>query len=116
MLPSSPTRRLYESVLQELKETGGSLSLETRQRFAALAYTRTASYDLAISSYLARQLSDEDLEFLEPFNPLENLVFIETETKKPKPNRNLKNLRFNRTRQSHRFALRRKSAPESRAL
>jgi phosphoribosylaminoimidazolecarboxamide formyltransferase/IMP cyclohydrolase len=71
--------RLYETTLSELNETGGSLSLETRQRFAALAYTRTASYDLAISSYLARQLSHEDLEFLEPLNPLGNLVFIETE-------------------------------------
>ena len=52
--------RLYENVLNELNETGGSLSLETRQRLATLAYTRTASYDLAISSYLARQLSGED--------------------------------------------------------
>lgn len=71
--------RLYEAIADEMKETGGSLSLETRARFAALAYTRTASYDLAISSYLARQLSDEDLEFLEPLNPLEGLVFIETD-------------------------------------
>jgi phosphoribosylaminoimidazolecarboxamide formyltransferase / IMP cyclohydrolase len=71
--------KLYESILKELAETGGSLSLKTRQRLAALAYTRTASYDLAISSYLAKQLSDEDLSFLEPFNPLGNLVFIETE-------------------------------------
>lgn len=72
--------RLYETVLNEMEKTGGSLSLETRQRLATLAYTRTASYDLAISSYLARQLSVEDLDFLEPFNPLGNLSFIETET------------------------------------
>ena len=71
--------RLYEIILNELKETDGSLSLETRQRLATLAYTRTASYDLAISSYLARQLSDDDLEFLEPLNPLGNLIFIESE-------------------------------------
>ncbi len=71
--------QLYESVLQELKATDGSLSLETRQRLAALAYTRTASYDLAISSYLAKQLSAADLEFLEPFNPLGNLIIIESE-------------------------------------
>jgi phosphoribosylaminoimidazolecarboxamide formyltransferase / IMP cyclohydrolase len=71
---------LYESIVAELKETDGSLSLQTRQRLAALAYTRTASYDLAISSYLAKQLSNEDLEFLEPFNPLGDLAFIETET------------------------------------
>lgn len=71
--------KLYESVIVELKETNGSLSLETRQRLATLAYTRTASYDLAISSYLAQQLSNEDLEFLEPFNPLGDLVFIDSE-------------------------------------
>lgn len=71
--------RLYESVLREMQETGGSLSMETRQRLAALAYTRTASYDLAISSYLAKQLSNEDLEFLEPLNPLQNLIIIESD-------------------------------------
>jgi phosphoribosylaminoimidazolecarboxamide formyltransferase/IMP cyclohydrolase len=70
---------LYDGIWEELQETGGSLSLETRARLAALAYTRTASYDLAISSYLAKQLSREDLDFLEPFNPLQNLVFIETD-------------------------------------
>lgn len=71
--------KLYESIIKELNETDGSLSLETRQRLATLAYTRTASYDLAISSYLAKQLSNEDLDFLEPFNPLQNLIFIESE-------------------------------------
>jgi phosphoribosylaminoimidazolecarboxamide formyltransferase/IMP cyclohydrolase len=71
--------RLYENVTDELKETDGKLSLETRRRLATLAYTRTASYDLAISSYLAKQLSVKDLEFLEPLNPLGNLVFIESE-------------------------------------
>jgi phosphoribosylaminoimidazolecarboxamide formyltransferase / IMP cyclohydrolase len=71
--------RLYEAILREMNETDGSLSLETRQRLATLAYTRTASYDLAISSFLAAQLSDEDIEFLEPFNPLADLTFIKTE-------------------------------------
>lgn len=70
--------KLYEGIVEELKSTDGSLSLETRQRLATLAYTRTASYDLAISSYLSKQLSTQDLEFLEPFNPLENLIIIES--------------------------------------
>ncbi|MEP6945285.1 MAG: bifunctional phosphoribosylaminoimidazolecarboxamide formyltransferase/IMP cyclohydrolase [Acidobacteriota bacterium] len=69
--------RLYPEIVAELNENGGSLSLETRQRLATLAYTRTASYDLAISSYLARQLSNEDLEQLEPLNPLGGLSFFE---------------------------------------
>lgn len=71
--------QLYEGIIDEMKENDGSLSLKTRQRLAVLAYTRTASYDLAISSYLAKQLSDEDLDFLEPLNPLKHLVFIESD-------------------------------------
>ena len=69
--------RLYSEIIEELEANDGSLSLETRQRLATLAYTRTASYDLAISSYLARQLSDEDLDRLEPLNPLGDLAFID---------------------------------------
>ncbi len=69
--------RLYDDIATELAENDGSLTLETRQRLAALAYTRTASYDLAISSYLAKQLGNDDLEYLENFNPLAGLMFIE---------------------------------------
>jgi phosphoribosylaminoimidazolecarboxamide formyltransferase/IMP cyclohydrolase len=68
--------RSYDDVSRELDETGGSLSIETRARLATLAYTRTAAYDLAISSYLASQLSNADLEQLEPLNPLGDMVFI----------------------------------------
>ncbi len=71
--------RLYPEIIAELNQNDGSLSLETRQRLATLAYTRTASYDLAISSHLAKQLSDDDLDRLEPLNPLGHLAFIEIE-------------------------------------
>ncbi len=71
--------RLYPQILDELQRSGGSLCLQTRQRLAVLAYTRTASYDLAISSFLAKQLPENDLELLEPLNPLAGLVFIESE-------------------------------------
>ena len=70
---------LYEDILSELKENNGSLSMKTRQRLAALAYTRTSYYDLAISGYLAEQLSQDDLEYLEPLNPFGNLAFVEIE-------------------------------------
>ncbi|HLA95661.1 MAG TPA: bifunctional phosphoribosylaminoimidazolecarboxamide formyltransferase/IMP cyclohydrolase [Pyrinomonadaceae bacterium] len=70
---------LYDGIAEEMDANDGALSLNTRQRLAALAYTRTASYDLAISSYLAKQLSHSDLDFLEPFNPLGDLIFIESE-------------------------------------
>ncbi|MBX3243386.1 MAG: bifunctional phosphoribosylaminoimidazolecarboxamide formyltransferase/IMP cyclohydrolase [Acidobacteria bacterium] len=69
--------RLYPEVIEEMRANDGSLSLETRARLAALAYTRTASYDLAISSYLASQLSNDDLDRLEPLNPLGDLIFID---------------------------------------
>ncbi|PYT00574.1 MAG: bifunctional phosphoribosylaminoimidazolecarboxamide formyltransferase/inosine monophosphate cyclohydrolase [Acidobacteria bacterium] len=71
--------RLYEGLIEELRRNEGSLSLETRQRLAVLAYTRTAGYDLAISSYLAKQLSDDELALIEPLNPLQNLMFIESD-------------------------------------
>ena len=70
---------LYDGVISEMTSNHGSLSLNTRRRFALLAYTRTASYDLAISSYLARQATDQDLAFLEPFNPLGHLVFVDSD-------------------------------------
>lgn len=72
---------LYSEVISEMKENGSALSPAMRQRLAVLAYTRTASYDLAISSYLAAQLSDEDLSRLEHLNPLRNHFFtMEDET------------------------------------
>lgn len=71
--------QLYPSIIDEMIAGEGALSLKTRQRLAALAYTRTASYDLAISSYLAKQLTDDDLDLLEPFNPLAGLIFIESD-------------------------------------
>jgi phosphoribosylaminoimidazolecarboxamide formyltransferase/IMP cyclohydrolase len=78
--------RLYNGIIREMRSKDGSISLLTRSRLATLAYTRTASYDLAISSYLARQLSDADLEFLEPMNPLGGLMFIESEELTGTPN------------------------------
>ena len=47
----------YSEITDELTANNGSLSLETRQRLATLAYTRTANYDLAISRYLSAQTS-----------------------------------------------------------
>lgn len=69
--------RLYPEIIAEMRANDGSLSLETRSRLAALAYTRTAAYDLAISSYLASQLPNDELERLEPLNPLGHLSFFE---------------------------------------
>jgi len=75
--------RLYERVIEELDETGGAISLETRRAFAALAFTHTAHYDSIISDYLVEQLSDEEFNFVEEFHPLADdpafQMFEETE-------------------------------------
>jgi len=47
----------YSEIMEELTANDGSLSLETRQLLATLAYSRTAKYDVAISGYLEKQLS-----------------------------------------------------------
>ena len=71
--------RLYRRVIDELTETGGSLSLESRQTFAALAFTITSYYDTIISEYLNEQLSDDEfflVDSLDPFteNPLYQML------------------------------------------
>jgi phosphoribosylaminoimidazolecarboxamide formyltransferase/IMP cyclohydrolase len=45
----------YEGVLAELRESGGRLSLATRERLAAEAFALTARYDAAISTWFARR-------------------------------------------------------------
>lgn len=43
----------YERVLTEMQDNGGATLLHTRRALAAKAYARTASYDAAISTWLA---------------------------------------------------------------
>ena len=62
--------RLYSRVVDEMSENGGSLSLSTRQTFAALAFTKTSYYDTIIAEYLGEQLSDEEFYSVESFDPL----------------------------------------------
>jgi phosphoribosylaminoimidazolecarboxamide formyltransferase/IMP cyclohydrolase len=56
---TDPTQ--YPGVLEELKANGGSLTLATRERLAAAAFTRTAAYDRAISTYFAGRGDAHDL-------------------------------------------------------
>ena len=48
----------YQMVIDELTETGGKTSIETRKKLAAKAYARTGAYDAAISNWYAAQLGD----------------------------------------------------------
>jgi phosphoribosylaminoimidazolecarboxamide formyltransferase/IMP cyclohydrolase len=54
--------KFYAEVADEIRLTSGSLSLATRRRLAALAYTRTAQYDLTISLYLTEQIGPLDYQ------------------------------------------------------
>ena len=58
-----PSRKFYDDVLREL-DGGGHVSEETRRRLALAAFRRTSEYDAAISTWLARQVG-EDEEFPE---------------------------------------------------
>ncbi len=68
---------LYTEIVGEINETRGSLSMRTRQYLAKIAYTRTAEYDLAISSYLAREMSSLDHE--NPSGPPQSAGSMDTE-------------------------------------
>ena len=64
--------RLYDEVLQEMSENNGSLSIETRRSFAALAYSATSHYDFIIADYLIGKLSDEEFDKIEALHPAAN--------------------------------------------
>ena len=49
----------YAAVLGELRESGGRLSLPTRERLAAEAFALTARYDAAISTWFGLRAHDE---------------------------------------------------------
>ena len=59
----------YPTVIKEL-ETSGETTLQTRLELSAKAYTHTAEYDMAISTYMRKQAGLPEklfLEFDEPF-------------------------------------------------
>ncbi len=49
----------YPRIFEELTQTGGALSLDTRSRLALRAFTHTSMYDEAISRYLTETLPPE---------------------------------------------------------
>ena len=53
----------YDAVVADLDAHGGSVSLELRRRLAQKAYARTASYDAAISNWLAGELGETTPRF-----------------------------------------------------
>jgi phosphoribosylaminoimidazolecarboxamide formyltransferase/IMP cyclohydrolase len=67
----------YRSVLAELTETGGRLSLETRRRLAAHAFATTARYDAAISAWFARGEQHLPDSYTEAFEKVMDLRYGE---------------------------------------
>lgn len=68
--------KFYNLIIEELLVNNGALGLETRRNLALLAFAKTASYDLNISSWLATQLNENDLSLLEEHNPLSKFQII----------------------------------------
>lgn len=50
----------YDGVIGELKANNGALSMRTRERLAADAYSLTAAYDSAITAYFVKRHKKED--------------------------------------------------------
>ncbi len=58
----------YQPVLDEMANSAGALSLETRFDLAVKAYEHTAAYDGAIANYMGRQLRPAGQEFPRTWN------------------------------------------------
>jgi phosphoribosylaminoimidazolecarboxamide formyltransferase / IMP cyclohydrolase len=48
----------YDTILRELDATGGATTANTRRRLAAKAYSRTAAYDAAISTWFMAEIGE----------------------------------------------------------
>ena len=50
----------YQTILSEMAENDGSLNYATRQKFAQIAYARTAAYDAAVSTWMASAIGQAE--------------------------------------------------------
>ena len=57
----------YDAVIEELSETGGSLSAQTRESLATEAFGATARYDAAISRWFAEREDDFPNQYVAAF-------------------------------------------------
>lgn len=53
----------YETVIAEMKQNSGDVTLETNFRLAVKVYQHTAAYDGAISNWLGRKTAEENSDF-----------------------------------------------------
>jgi phosphoribosylaminoimidazolecarboxamide formyltransferase/IMP cyclohydrolase len=67
----------YDAVLAELRESGGKLSLPTREALAAEAFAYTARYDTAIARWFQERRSDFPQLFVRAFEKVVDLPYGE---------------------------------------
>ena len=67
----------YDAVLAELRESGGTLSLPTREALAADAFGYTARYDTAISRWFAEKSEDFPPLYVRAFEKVMDLSYGE---------------------------------------
>src|SRR3954451_25033536 len=67
----------YDAMIEELNETGGVLSAQTRESLATEAFGATARYDAAISRWLAEREDDFPNHFVAAFEKVLDLSYGE---------------------------------------
>jgi phosphoribosylaminoimidazolecarboxamide formyltransferase/IMP cyclohydrolase len=67
----------YDAVIEELQETGGLLSAQTRESLATEAFGATARYDAAISRWFAEREEDFPSHFVAAFEKVLDLSYGE---------------------------------------
>ncbi len=67
----------YDAVLEELRTTGGAISLPTREALAADAFAYTARYDTAISRWFAEKADDFPPLLVRAFEKVTDLTYGE---------------------------------------
>jgi phosphoribosylaminoimidazolecarboxamide formyltransferase/IMP cyclohydrolase len=67
----------YDAVIEELSETGGSMSAQTRESLATEAFGATARYDAAISRWFSEREEDFPNHFVAAFEKVLDLSYGE---------------------------------------
>ena len=67
----------YDAVLEELRDTGGTLSMPTREALAADAFALTARYDTAISRWFAEKSEDFPPLYIRAYEKVTDLSYGE---------------------------------------
>jgi phosphoribosylaminoimidazolecarboxamide formyltransferase/IMP cyclohydrolase len=67
----------YDAVIEELSETGGSISAQTRESLATEAFGATARYDAAISRWFSEREDDFPNHFVAAFEKVLDLSYGE---------------------------------------